>query len=92
MKYLLIATSLFYSLIQTHVTVKPVRTGAHSFTIQWISFNNSTPGKVFIKKIAEDEYSIQGEQRDRKSKISNCTRSTVSFVKHNYYTWCSDSR
>lgn len=67
MKYLLIATSLLYSLIQTHVTVKPVRTGAHSFTIQWISFNNSTPGKVFIKKIAEDEYSIQGEQRDRKS-------------------------
>jgi hypothetical protein len=64
MKYLLIVTSLFYSLIQTHVTVKPVRTGSHSFTIQWISFNKSTPGKVSIKKIGDEEYSIQGEQRD----------------------------
>ncbi|MEJ7560773.1 MAG: hypothetical protein WKF66_20850 [Pedobacter sp.] len=67
MKYLLIATSLLYTLIQTQETVKPVRTGTHSITIQWISFNKFTPGKVFIKKTGDDEYSIQGEQRDRKS-------------------------
>jgi hypothetical protein len=67
MKYLLIVASLFYAFNQTQVTVKPVRAGSHSFTIQWISFNNSFPGKVLIKKIDDDEYSIQGEQRDRKS-------------------------
>ena len=45
-----------------------MRTGLHSFTIQWITFNKSNPGKVYIKEISEDEYSIEGEQRDSKSK------------------------
>ena len=46
----------------------PVRTGQHSFTIQWIEFNKSNPGKVNVKKIADQEYSIEGEQRDPKTK------------------------
>ena len=67
MKTLLILASLLYTIFPTQEKVKPVRTGSHSFTIQWISFNNSNPGKVSIKKIGDDEYSIQGEQRDTKS-------------------------
>jgi hypothetical protein len=67
MKTLLIIASFLYTRIPIQENVKPVRTGSHSFTIQWISFNNSTPGKVAIKKIGEDEYSIQGEQRDPKT-------------------------
>ena len=68
MKHLLIIASLLYSFSYAQVKVKPVRTGSHAFTIQWISFNNTTPGKVVIKKIGDDEYSIQGEQRDNKTK------------------------
>ena len=48
--------------------VKPVRIGAHAFTIQWISFNNDNPGSVNIKLIGDDEYSIEGAQRDPKTK------------------------
>lgn len=66
MKHLLLIATLFTSFFITQEKVKPVREGSHSFTIQWISFNNSTPGKVVIKKIRDDEYSIQGEQRDKK--------------------------
>jgi len=66
MKHLLLIATLFTSFFFTQEKVKPVREGSHSFTIQWISFNNSTPGKVVIKKIRDDEYSIQGEQRDKK--------------------------
>jgi len=66
MKHLLLIATLFTSFFITQEKVKPVREGSHSFTIQWISFNNSTPGKVVIKKIGDDEYSIQGEQRDKK--------------------------
>jgi hypothetical protein len=68
MRYLLIVASLIHILLTNQEKVKPIRTGAHSFTIQWISFNRSTPGKVLIKKIGDEEYSIQGEQRDPDSK------------------------
>lgn len=43
-----------------------VRTGSHAFTIQWIAFDkNNKPGKVIVKSIGENEYSIEGEQRDK---------------------------
>jgi len=44
--------------------VKPIRTGQHSFTIQWITFNNKNPGTVMVKLIGGGKYSIEGEQRD----------------------------
>lgn len=67
MKYLLIAVSLVFSALQNQAQTKPLRTGAHAFTIQWIAFNKSIPGKVYIKKIGQEEYSIEGEQRDTRS-------------------------
>jgi hypothetical protein len=67
MKYILTIASLLLLIIQPSSQVKPVRTGWHSFSIQWITFNNSTPGKVFIKEIGDQEYSISGEQRDVKT-------------------------
>lgn len=57
---------MFTSRVQGQVT--PIRTGWHSFTIQWISFNEVKPGKVYIKSIGKDEYSIAGEQVDMDSK------------------------
>jgi hypothetical protein len=44
----------------------PVRTGQHSFTIQWITFERGNkPGKVMIRSIGDNEFSIEGEQRDK---------------------------
>jgi len=68
MRYTLIIASFFLFTTSVQSQIKPVRTGWHSFTIQWITFNKSNPGKVYIKEIGEDEYSIEGEQRDSKSK------------------------
>ncbi|TDO21289.1 hypothetical protein [Pedobacter duraquae] len=68
MKYILILASLFIFKPQVQAQIKPVRTGSHSFTIQWISFNNDNPGSVNIKLIGDDEYSIEGAQRDAKTK------------------------
>jgi hypothetical protein len=67
MKYLIIFISLVFSSLQNQAQTKPLRTGAHAFTIQWIAFNKSIPGKVYIKKIGQEEYSIEGEQRDTRS-------------------------
>ncbi|RZK00660.1 MAG: hypothetical protein EOO43_25105 [Flavobacterium sp.] len=68
MKYSLIILSLLFTNILAHSQVKKVRQGKHSFTIQWITFNKSNPGNVYIKEIGDEEYSIEGEQRDVKSK------------------------
>jgi hypothetical protein len=68
MKQLIIIASLFIITFQSRSQVKPVRAGWHSFTIQWISLNKSSPGRVNIKHLGDQEYSIQGEQRDPKSK------------------------
>jgi len=47
-------------------TTLPVRTGQHSFTIQWITFEKrNKPGTVIIRSIGDNEYSIEGEQRDK---------------------------
>lgn len=43
---------------------KPVRTGRHYFTIQWISFENK-PGTALIEALGNGEYSIEGEQWDK---------------------------
>ncbi|WP_316847291.1 hypothetical protein [Pedobacter psychrodurus] len=64
MKYIVIIASLFLITSHAQAQVKPVRKGWHPFTIQWISFNENTPGRVNIKPIGKDEYSIEGEQRD----------------------------
>ena len=62
-------TLLFFLLLCFSLSVKaqipPVRVGQHAFTIQWINFGNVKPGTVLIKSLGEDEYSIEGEQRDR---------------------------
>ena len=42
---------------------KTVKTGAHAFTIQWLS-DNVKPGKVIIKPFQKGSYTIEGEQRD----------------------------
>jgi len=68
MRYALIVAFLVLGTVATRSQVKPVRTGWHSFTIQWIEFNKSNPGKVNVKKIGDQEYSIEGEQRDPKTK------------------------
>ncbi|MFD2288022.1 hypothetical protein GJU39_17270 [Pedobacter petrophilus] len=68
MKYILIIASVFLLGTKAQTQIKPISKGWHSFTIQWITFNKSTPGKVYIKEIGEEEYSIEGEQRDPKSK------------------------
>ncbi|MCX2585000.1 hypothetical protein [Pedobacter sp. MR22-3] len=67
MKYILIIASFLILSSQAHSQIKPVRKGWHSFTIQWISFNKINPGKVYIKSIGDEEYSIEGEQRDKKT-------------------------
>ena len=67
MKYLLVIIPLFINIFLTSAQEKPVRQGLHFFTIQWITFNKSNPGKVNIKRIGDEEYSVQGEQRDVKS-------------------------
>lgn len=64
---MLIIASFYFFTIQGHAQLKPVRTGWHSFTIQWITFNKANPGRVYIKEIGADEYSIEGEQKDSKS-------------------------
>lgn len=66
MKYILIASLLLLT-FSAHSQIKPVRTGSHSFTIQWISFNDNVPGKVNIKSIGDQEYSIEGTQKDPNS-------------------------
>lgn len=44
----------------------PVRVGKHAFTIQWITFEKSNkPGSVMIRSLGDNEYSIEGEQRDK---------------------------
>jgi len=45
--------------------VKPIRTGLHAFTIQWITFNKKNPGSVMVKSLGSGKYSIEGEQRDK---------------------------
>ena len=45
--------------------VKPIRTGLHSFTIQWITFNKKNPGSVMVRSLGDGKYSIEGEQRDK---------------------------
>jgi len=67
MKYIIILALVFTLSADANAQVKPVRQGKHSFTIQWISFNTS-PGSVNIKQIGEDEYSIEGSQKDPKTK------------------------
>lgn len=67
MKYVLIITFFYFLSIKSYAQPKPVRAGWHSFTIQWITFNKNSPGRVYIKEIGKDEYSIEGEQKDPKS-------------------------
>jgi len=61
---ILLIAPLFSSAYQENTG--KVRTGSHAFTIQWITFDkHNKPGKVIVKPIGENEYSIEGEQRDK---------------------------
>ncbi|WP_025146007.1 hypothetical protein [Pedobacter jeongneungensis] len=64
MKNILLIAALFIFTLPAISQEKPVRTGRHAFTIQWISFNKNNPGSVNIKSIGKDEYSIEGSHRD----------------------------
>ena len=68
MKYYIIILLLLLTNTLAYSQVKKVRQGKHSFTIQWITFNKSNPGNVLIKEIGDEEYSIEGEHRDAKTK------------------------
>ncbi|RYE23150.1 MAG: hypothetical protein EOP42_23570, partial [Sphingobacteriaceae bacterium] len=61
---------LFLLIVTFRVTaqLKPIRTGVHSFTIQWISFDIKNPGTATIKAIGKGKYSIEGEQRNKLKK------------------------
>ncbi|QJD97790.1 hypothetical protein HH214_18870 [Mucilaginibacter robiniae] len=60
-----LALLLVFKLFATAQTV-PVRVGQHAFTIQYITFDNKNkPGTVLIRSLGRDEYSIEGEQRDK---------------------------
>ena len=62
------ATFFVFLLLLLSITAfsqsKPIRTGVHSFTIQWISFD-AKPGTVMIKSIGNGSYTIEGEQRNK---------------------------
>lgn len=62
--YLTAALLLIFSL-GASAQAKTVRAGKHLFSIQYIGFNNVSPGTVVIKSLGSDEYSIEGEQRDK---------------------------
>jgi hypothetical protein len=64
---------------------KSIRTGAHSFTIQWISFNKVKPGTVTIKPNKNGIYSIEGEQRDQKSNEYVTIKGTIEPIDRNLY-------
>jgi hypothetical protein len=65
MKAIFIIALLFAFTLPGTAQVKPLRVGQHFFTIQWIEFNKVKPGTVMIKPLGDDEYSIEGEQRDK---------------------------
>ncbi|CAM4066487.1 hypothetical protein SAMN06265348_102212 [Pedobacter westerhofensis] len=54
MRYILIIATVFAFSFKAQAQVKPLRQGAHLFSIQWISFNKSAPGKVLIRQIGDD--------------------------------------
>jgi hypothetical protein len=62
---------------------KPVRTGVHSFTIQWITFNKATPGQVVIKPAKNGTYTIEGEQRDNSRNEYVTIKGTIEAANKN---------
>lgn len=69
MRFLMIFAVLLMVKLTAVSQTLPVRAGKHSFTIQFITFERyNEPGSVIIKPIGKDEYSIEGEQRDSKTK------------------------
>ena len=66
MKSILLLSLLILFKFPANAQNIPVRVGKHSFTIQYLTFDkNSKPGTVIIKNVGKDEYSIEGEQRDK---------------------------
>jgi hypothetical protein len=62
--FLLVAFILNSAVAQT--TAKPTDklSGRHSFTIQWLTFDNNKPGIATIKKGTDGWYSIEGKQKN----------------------------
>lgn len=56
---------LLICMLPVNAQIKPIRTGIHSFSIQWISFDEKNPGTVMIKPLGKNKYSIEGEQRNK---------------------------
>ena len=67
MKFTLFIICLLFINTHSYSQFKPVRKGVHAFSIQWLLFNNSNPGKVSINEIGEEEYNIEGGHRDPKT-------------------------
>jgi hypothetical protein len=62
--FLLTAFIFNSALAQTPVKGKDKLLGRHSFTIQWLTFDNNKPGIATIKKGTGGWYDIKGEQKN----------------------------
>lgn len=68
MRSILILVILLSIKFSALAQVPVMKVGTHAFTIQYLTFDkNSTPGKVMIRSIGKDEYSIEGEQKDKEN-------------------------
>lgn len=85
MKLTFFTVSLFFLIFPALSQVRPVRTGKHYFSIQWITFDKSKPGSVFVKPIGNGLYSIEGEQRDKSDKNYVTIKGTFKSVKNQLY-------
>ena len=66
MKFILFAYFLLVLSFSTAAQTIPVRVGQHLFTIQYITFEKGNKaGTVMIRSLGNNEYSIEGEQRDK---------------------------
>ncbi|WP_345953953.1 hypothetical protein [Mucilaginibacter sp. PAMB04168] len=85
MKFIFFVSALFLLTTTAFSQLKPMRTGAHSFTIQWISFNKVKPGTVTIKPSNNGTYSIEGEQRDKNHNEYVTIKGTIEPIGRNLY-------
>ncbi|MBC6113179.1 hypothetical protein H7U22_22430 [Pedobacter sp. CCM 8938] len=67
MRYIIPLIALMTIHTDSYSQVKPIRKGWHSLSIQWLLFNKTSLGKVYISEIGDREYSIEGKQRDPKT-------------------------
>lgn len=68
MRYILILVLFLAEKSSAIAQIPVMKVGTHAFTIQYLTFDkNTTPGTVMIRSIGKDEYSIEGEQKDKEN-------------------------